>query len=75
MPIYEYVCDKCQKEFSELVYSEADLQAVACPACGSKVFHKLMSTSAVGAAQAKSSSSSSASSGGSCCGGSCACGF
>ncbi len=32
MPIYEYICSKCQNEFEALVRGEEDLK---CPKCGS----------------------------------------
>ncbi|MBG0776806.1 MAG: zinc ribbon domain-containing protein [Desulfovibrionaceae bacterium] len=40
MPIHEYRCEKCGKEFEELVFGE---EAVACPECGSTKTEKLMS--------------------------------
>ena len=40
MPIYEYACDKCGKDFEELVFDDS---APACPHCGSGETHKLMS--------------------------------
>jgi len=41
MPIFEYVCKKCNNQFEELVFSQ-DEQAV-CPSCGSTKTAKLMS--------------------------------
>ncbi len=41
MPIYEYVCKACGREFEELVFGQ-DTE-VACPACASKKTEKLMS--------------------------------
>jgi len=41
MPIYEYTCKECGREFEELVFSQKD--AVACPRCGSRNTGKLMS--------------------------------
>lgn len=35
MPIYEYVCRACGREFEELVRGPADEAELACPACGS----------------------------------------
>lgn len=40
MPIYEYLCDECGKEFEELVFGE---QKVRCPHCRSENTDKLMS--------------------------------
>lgn len=42
MPIYEYVCRDCGKEFEELVSAEAQ-KAPACPHCGCESTEKLMS--------------------------------
>lgn len=39
MPIYEYHCDCCEKDFETLVFGS---QEVLCPTCGGPV-HKLMS--------------------------------
>ncbi len=33
MPMYEFECEDCGKTFETLVRREADLPAVACPAC------------------------------------------
>lgn len=40
MPIYEYVCADCGKEFEELVFGR---EAVRCPHCQSSNNDKLMS--------------------------------
>jgi putative FmdB family regulatory protein len=40
MPIYEYVCSKCQQEFELLVRSD---ETPACPGCGGKKLSKLIS--------------------------------
>ena len=40
MPIFEYVCNSCDKEFEEVVLDGSD---PACPACGSANTTKLMS--------------------------------
>lgn len=68
MPIYEYRCKRCQKEFEKYV---AGATAVACPACQSpEVMRKL---SVFGLKTAPSVASSPLSAGGGCCGGGCAC--
>ncbi len=72
MPIYEFKCDDCGKEFEELVFgSEPD---VPCPACGSKKTARLMSCcrhkNSGGASTGGASSSGSSCSG--CSGGNCA---
>ena len=41
MPLFEYTCGKCGKEFEELVRDPDD--AVACPHCGSKKTEKRLS--------------------------------
>lgn len=41
MPIYEYVCQDCGKEFEELVFSHDEVPA--CPACKSGATEKLIS--------------------------------
>ncbi len=40
MPIYEYVCEDCGKEFEELVFGE---QKVRCPQCRSEKTGKVLS--------------------------------
>ena len=40
MPIYEYGCEKCGRDFEELVFGE---ETPPCPHCGSTETHKLMS--------------------------------
>jgi putative FmdB family regulatory protein len=70
MPIYEYRCKQCEREFEKYVPGAAT--AVACPSCASaEVMRKLsvFGLKTVGAMQ----SSAPMSSGGGCCGGGCAC--
>lgn len=44
MPLYEYLCKKCEKKFETLVsFKNAD-DPVKCPECGSKETRKLLST-------------------------------
>ncbi len=72
MPLYEFVCSKCEKDFESLVRSANWEGSVACPHCGSKKLTKKLS---VFAAQGGSSTSSAPGSqacgraGGCCCGG------
>lgn len=40
MPIYEYHCYACNKDFEELVFGD---DAPACPHCGARTTHRLMS--------------------------------
>ncbi len=74
MPIFEYRCEACGKEFEELVFGNQD---VPCPACGSTQTGKLMSRcrfkngggrDSLGEASDPSSGSSGVSSGSSCAG-------
>ena len=37
MPVYEYVCKDCHKEFEQvLTLTEHDAEKIVCPKCGSK---------------------------------------
>jgi putative FmdB family regulatory protein len=42
MPIYEYKCKKCKKEFEKLVFA-GDNTAISCPECQSNEVTKKMS--------------------------------
>jgi putative FmdB family regulatory protein len=72
MPLYEFVCTKCEKDFESLVRSSNWEGSVACPHCGSKKLTKKLS---VFAAQGGGSTSSAPAPqacgrpGGCCCGG------
>ena len=44
MPIYEYECDDCQKNFEELVRGNSEPKK--CPACGSTAIHRKLSVPA-----------------------------
>ncbi len=69
MPMYEYVCMKCESHFEELV--RTDDATVACPDCGAtKVARQLSTFSFAGTAAQPSFGGG----GGGCCGGSCGCG-
>lgn len=50
MPIYEYKCRKCGKDFELLVFGEGN--QAACEHCGSKTVEKQFSSFAVGNAAA-----------------------
>jgi len=54
MPIYEYVCRRCDKRFEELVRS-AD-ETVVCPGCGTKKIQRSLSAFAVQSGGAAGSS-------------------
>ena len=73
MPIYEYTCLSCEREFEKLVNGGA---AVACPACGAERVMKRLSLfrarTAVSAGSAPSGGAAPLGGGG-CCGGGCGC--
>jgi putative FmdB family regulatory protein len=72
VPIYEYTCLTCEREFEKLVTAGA---TVACPACGAeRVMKKLSLFRARTAVSAGSAPSPGAApTGGGCCGGGCGC--
>ena len=45
MPIFEYMCKKCQKPFEHLALSQTE--RAVCPSCGSKSLDRLMSAGQV----------------------------
>ncbi len=55
MPIYEYTCGSCKKEFDHLQRTMNDGPRPPCPECGSKKTSRKMSVFAVAADTAKSS--------------------
>ena len=74
MPIYEYVCMKCENHFEELVGVSAP--DPACPSCGGERVSKQFSVFAThggGGEQPSFSGPSGAGRMGGCCGGSCGC--
>jgi putative FmdB family regulatory protein len=44
MPIFEYRCNHCQKEFSQLFLNSQELRKVKCRYCGSADIKKLISS-------------------------------
>jgi putative FmdB family regulatory protein len=45
MPVYEYYCDRCQREVTlTMTIGEHDKQAAACPQCGSTSMRPLVGT-------------------------------
>src|SRR5256885_11965841 len=67
MPMYEYVCMKCEEHFEELVRGDEE---VACPRCNATNVARQLSTFAmIGTA-----GQTGAFGGGGCCGGRCGCG-
>ena len=55
MPVYEFVCNECEKMFEELVMRKDEV--IECPSCGSRDARKLMSTFAVAGSARKASAS------------------
>lgn len=43
MPIYEFECDKCKKQFEVVTLSLSEKPNAVCPKCKSKKTHKLVS--------------------------------
>jgi len=48
VPVYEYVCRKCSRQFEELVFGDTK---PSCPGCQSNDLEKMMSVVAVGKGQ------------------------
>ena len=48
MPIYEFKCNECGKEFEKFVLSYSQISDVKCPECNSKNVVKKVSACAVG---------------------------
>jgi putative FmdB family regulatory protein len=69
MPMYEYVCMKCEEHFEELVRGG---QEVSCPQCGATHVARQLSTFAMIGTAGQTGAFSGG--GGGCCGGSCGCG-
>ena len=73
MPIYEYSCGTCGKEFEELVYGSDE---AACPDCGSDKTTRLVSCACVRTGSSGDYGSYASSGGGGgcsgCAGGNCA---
>ncbi|MHB1926893.1 MAG: FmdB family zinc ribbon protein [Leptospirillum sp.] len=80
MPIYEYACHGCGKQFSMLQSIHVGPGETSCPECNSLDLKKLpsaFSSSSIGEPWSGGSqevaAGPSSSSGGSCCGGGCGC--
>jgi len=48
MPIYEFKCEDCGKEFEKFVVSFSQINSVKCPECGSDNVRKKVSACSVG---------------------------
>jgi putative FmdB family regulatory protein len=68
MPIYEFHCEKCERD-SEILVRSSDWKGTTCPHCGSTRLNKKLSVFA--SAGAGSHDASSCGGGGGCCGGHC----
>jgi len=44
MPIYEYQCNQCKKEFSLLFLKSKEVESVRCKFCNSRNIRRLLST-------------------------------
>jgi putative FmdB family regulatory protein len=63
VPLYEYVCQKCSKQFEELVFGA---HKPVCPACQSPEVERILSSVSIGRAESSSAPAPSACD--SCCG-------
>jgi len=72
MPMYEYICKKCDEKFEKLVRSMSDESRPACPKCNSQQTARTMS---VFAAVGKDSAAPASAPGCGRCGGPGPCGF
>ena len=72
MPIYEYVCMKCESHFEELVRGDEE---PSCPDCGAtKVAQPVLRLRHEGRGSTAELPLRDGGGGGGCCGGSCGCG-
>ena len=55
MPLYEYNCTECKRNFVLLRKSSRDLEGIACPHCGGSEVEKVISTFSVGRNQPSAS--------------------
>ncbi len=53
MPIYEYQCSDCAREFEELIRNDREERKLTCPKCGSAQISRKLSAFAAHAASAK----------------------
>jgi len=58
MPIYEYICMKCNERFSLLQNISCDQKETKCPTCSSGDLKKMMSSFCCASGSGKSMSSS-----------------
>jgi len=43
MPLYEYQCGSCDRQFQSLIMKKEEEQTLSCPECGGKKLKKLIS--------------------------------
>jgi putative FmdB family regulatory protein len=73
MPIYEFHCEKCERD-SEILVRSSDWKGTECPHCGSTKLTKKLSVFASAAGDGHPTPSSGGGNGGGhCCGGGCHC--
>jgi putative FmdB family regulatory protein len=70
MPIYEFHCEKCERD-SEILLRSSDWKGTACPHCGSKKLSKKFSVFASAGSGGGNDAPSCDGGGGGCCGGRC----
>jgi putative FmdB family regulatory protein len=70
MPIYEFHCEKCERD-SEILVRSSDWKGTTCPHCGSKKLSKKFSVFAAAGSGGGNDAPMCASGGGGCCGGHC----
>jgi putative FmdB family regulatory protein len=64
MPIYEFKCNRCGKQFEQIVFASDKGEPVPCPSCGKKDSCRLLSSfSCASSASGSAAGSSSCSSG------------
>jgi putative FmdB family regulatory protein len=71
MPIYEYRCRACARDFE--TYVPTAKSAVACPACASDNVMRKLSVFGLKSGDSGSVASMPMAGGGGCCGGGCSC--
>ena len=72
MPIYEFHCEKCERD-SEILVRSSDWKGTGCPHCGSKKLTKKFSVFASAGGDGAGAGGESGGGGGHCCGGGCSC--
>jgi putative FmdB family regulatory protein len=70
MPIYEFHCEKCERD-SEILVRSSDWKGTECPHCGSKKLSKKFSVFASAGSSGNDMPSCGNGGGGGCCGGHC----